>query len=298
MKQCPYCGLEIVDAATSCEHCGRQLETPSSPAPEPRDRSSHRHSTNQWLKIFALIAGVLVVGCAGIVAVVVIVTRGPGLLHFGPKGTITLVPDTALVQVVDPAKLEQDAQILTERARSMGSSITFRVTGSQIVGQGPASQINEELAKVSVTPGLLELVDFGAQPFDEGAQVETTIDHPSFPASGGKKWHTVLTNADFDMVAVQPASLANLYQIAFTLTPHGTQVLADFTTNNVGHYLGIVVDKRVISSPVIRSAILDGQGVIEGGFTAETAEAMAVTLRVKGPLPVPLKVVAISTPAP
>jgi preprotein translocase subunit SecD len=48
---------------------------------------------------------------------------------------------------------------------------------------------------------------------------------------------------------------------------------------------------------VIKNAITDGQGVIEGGFTSDTANALAVNLRY-GSLPVPVKVVESQTVGP
>ncbi len=76
--------------------------------------------------------------------------------------------------------------------------------------------------------------------------------------------------------------------ISFTLTAEGTKIFADFTTKNVGRYLGIVLDKVVVSSPVINSPITDGQAIIQGSFTAEEANALVAYLRTKGPLPLPL----------
>jgi preprotein translocase subunit SecD len=54
--------------------------------------------------------------------------------------------------------------------------------------------------------------------------------------------------------------------------------------------LGIVLDKTVISSPRVDSAITSGQGMISGNFTSESANALAVQLRY-GSLPIPVKVV-------
>jgi preprotein translocase subunit SecD len=74
------------------------------------------------------------------------------------------------------------------------------------------------------------------------------------------------------------------------LTPEGADIFAAHTAANVNKYLTIVLDKSVISSPVINSAIPDGQGIIQGSFTSESANSLAVQLRY-GSLPVPLKVV-------
>ncbi len=72
-----------------------------------------------------------------------------------------------------------------------------------------------------------------------------------------------MTGATLDTVAVQTSSVGQ-YEIAFTLKSNGTQVFSNYTTANVGKYLAIVLDKKVISVPVINSAITSGQGVIEG----------------------------------
>jgi preprotein translocase subunit SecD len=58
-----------------------------------------------------------------------------------------------------------------------------------------------------------------------------------------------------------------------------------------------VVDKRVISTPVINQPITSGSGVISGDFTYETANNLAIQLRY-GSLPIPLKVVEVRTVGP
>ncbi len=67
-------------------------------------------------------------------------------------------------------------------------------------------------------------------------------------------------------------------------------MFADYTGTHVQQYLAIVLDKKVISTPVINSQITGGQGVIEGSFTANSANTLAIQLRY-GSLPIPIKVV-------
>jgi preprotein translocase subunit SecD len=74
------------------------------------------------------------------------------------------------------------------------------------------------------------------------------------------------------------------------LTSEGADVFASHTAANTGKYLTIVLDKQVISSPVINEAIPGGQGSISGNFTSESANAFAIQLRY-GSLPIPLKIV-------
>jgi preprotein translocase subunit SecD len=58
-----------------------------------------------------------------------------------------------------------------------------------------------------------------------------------------------------------------------------------------------VLDKKVISIPVINSAITEGQGVIQGKFTQDEANTLAIQLRY-GSLPIPIKVMESRTVGP
>jgi len=72
-----------------------------------------------------------------------------------------------------------------------------------------------------------------------------------------------MTGADLKSVNVT-TDRTNNYQVAFELNSEGAQIFKDFTSQNVGKILAIVLDKRVISAPRINSAIPDGKGVITG----------------------------------
>jgi preprotein translocase subunit SecD len=106
-----------------------------------------------------------------------------------------------------------------------------------------------------------------------------------------------MTGAALDTVGVQPGSLGGSYQISFVLKSGASRVFAEYTSTHVNQYLAIVLDKKVISAPIIKSAITDGQGVIQGSFSNDSANALAVQLRY-GSLPVPVKVVESRTVGP
>jgi preprotein translocase subunit SecD len=112
---------------------------------------------------------------------------------------------------------------------------------------------------------------------------------PSALAITDQVFATVLTGAHLRTAAVQRAQQTGQFMIAFELNEEGGQIFADFTGRNIDKFASIVLDKEVISSPVIRSQIPDGQGVIEGDFTLEEAQQLVVQLRY-GSLPVPLRV--------
>lgn len=74
--------------------------------------------------------------------------------------------------------------------------------------------------------------------------------------------------------------------IEFSLTPEGGQKFAVLTGNNVGRRLGIVLDNKIQSAPSIKSQIQD-QGIIEGSFSPQEANDLALVLR-SGSLPASL----------
>ncbi len=73
------------------------------------------------------------------------------------------------------------------------------------------------------------------------------------------------------------------HSITFFLTASGSQKFGEATGANIGKRLAIVLDNRVQSAPGIRDRITE-QGVIEGSFTAEEANDLALVLRA-GALP-------------
>jgi preprotein translocase subunit SecD len=74
--------------------------------------------------------------------------------------------------------------------------------------------------------------------------------------------------------------------VHFELKPDGARKFGKLSGENVGRYLAIVLDNRVISAPRLESRITD-QGRISGGFTTETAGDLSLTLR-SGALPASL----------
>ena len=84
------------------------------------------------------------------------------------------------------------------------------------------------------------------------------------------------------------------YAISFVLKPDATDIFGEYTTTHQQQYLAIVLDKKVISAPMIQPPITDGQGQISGSFTQEEAQTLAVNLR-SGALPIPIKVVESRT---
>jgi len=105
-------------------------------------------------------------------------------------------------------------------------------------------------------------------------------------------YHTMMTGASLSSVNVEVSQQVGSsgYVIAFTLKSGATTMFSDYTGSHVGKILAIVLDKHIISAPSINSQIDKGTGIIEGNFTQDSANALAIQLRY-GSLPVPVKVV-------
>jgi len=77
----------------------------------------------------------------------------------------------------------------------------------------------------------------------------------------------------------------------------GGRRFAKLTTENVNKPFAIILDGKVLSAPNINEPIRGGTAQISGGFSVETANQLAISLR-SGALPVDLKVIEERTVGP
>lgn len=210
--------------------------------------------------------------------------------------------------------LEDTSKILENRANGLGvSEVLFQVAGEKyILGEFPGlTNTQDVIASVKQT-GLLEFVDTGDTAMPVGTEIvtdytgaiaaptatsEATAEATAAPeataAADGTVstvWHTVMTGVDIASVNVEANQSGGGFSVAFQLTDKGAKIFKDHTSANVGKILTIVLDKKVISTPQISTAITEGSGLITGNFTSESANNLAVTLRY-GRLAVPVEVV-------
>ncbi|WP_376789156.1 protein translocase subunit SecD [Thermoflexus sp.] len=234
---------------------------------------------------------------------------------------ILLEADVPPNQPVDRGNLEDTRRIIENRVNALGvSEPVVQIAGNRrIVVELPGVTNLEQAVNTIKQTGLLEFVDAGAAPIPEGTVIRTTLDvspTETVPLTGTptltltpaltetapitgtspvspteRVYPTVMTGRNLRSARPQLDQFRQP-EVAFTLDAEGTRLFAEYTSRNVGRYLCIVLDKKVISCPVIQEPIPQGQGVIRmgSGSTLADAEALAVTLRY-GALPVPLKIV-------
>jgi preprotein translocase subunit SecD len=212
------------------------------------------------------------------------------------------VPDC---NAIDPKDLDITRQILESRANALGvSEVIMQTAGNcRIVAEFPGVNNPEEVVASLQQTGLLEFVDMGTTPVAAGTiivtdygQNQTTPPAPNPDGTQPTVYHTVMTGAALDSVSTTTNQLGR-YQVSFVLKPDATKLFADYTRSHIQQVLAIVLDKRVISTPVIQGEIPDGQGVITGNFDQNSANALTIQLRY-GSLPVPVKVVESRTVGP
>jgi preprotein translocase subunit SecD len=236
---------------------------------------------------------------------------------------VLLEPDLPANTPVDAEAISVSRTIIENRTNALGvAENVIQVAGDRrIVGEFPGLEDSEAVLAILQKTGLLEFVEMGDEaaavgtiiatdfglateeaptpPASEATAAPTATPSETAPAEGtatpqaevppATVYHTVMTGSDLKTVEVGVDEFGN-YEIKFTLTEKGAQIFAEYTATHVGQILGITLDKEVISTPGIQSAIPEGAGRITGQFTAEEANALAIQLRY-GSLPVPLKIV-------
>jgi SecD/SecF fusion protein len=181
-------------------------------------------------------------------------TREPNITRSGDDRILVEVPG-----LQDPSQLKA---ILGKTAK-----MTFQLVDEQANPNATVAPIGDEI---------LPMMDENAA---KGAPVQKVVVRRRVLVSGDR-----LTDAgqSFDSQTGQPV-------VTFRFDSVGARQFADVTKENVGHRFAIVLDKQVVTAPVIISPILGGTGQITGSFSVQSANNMAILLRA-GALPAPLKI--------
>ncbi|MBR0553768.1 protein translocase subunit SecD [Stakelama marina] len=196
-------------------------------------------------------------------------------------------------------------EVVSRRINALGTRepTIVRQGNDRIVVQVPGLQNPKALKDLLGKTAKLEfkMVDENADP----AQVakgnapigDVVLPYPSAGQNIALKRSTLisgdmLTDArqEFSQQTGQPI-------VTMKFDAQGGRRFARATQENVGKRFAIIVDNVVISAPVINQQILGGSAMIEGGFTVDSANELAIALR-SGKLPIALNVIDQSTISP
>jgi len=213
-------------------------------------------------------------------------------------GTFTLSLTEQAMQSRRIAAVEQSIEVVRRRIDELGTrEPTIQRQGTdRILVQLPGVRDPERLKKLLGTTAKLTF-----RFVNEGAGVDRVpAGSEVLPSDDGTRSYVVRKRvivSGENLVDSQPTFDQGLPVVSFRFDSVGARKFGKATQENVGRLFAIVLDGKVISAPVIRSAILGGSGIITGGFTVQSANDLAVLLRA-GALPAPLIVLEERTVGP
>lgn len=249
-------------------------------------------------RITSLVAGIAVVGLiatAGATAQVATPTDPAGTPLATPAGApvveIVLEPRPGRGTVVDDALLDAVRQTLERRLALLGvEASTVEIRERRVVVALPEGAVDPEMLLPALSEvGLLELIDPQGRVLEVGTLVTTSLGPPPQGPGDGPVYETI---ADSTVVedAVESILSDGLLGARFRLGGDAANDLFAFTSANIGQPIAIVLDKRVVTSPIVQSPI--SNEVVVSGLTPAKVRALVVQLR-SVPLPVPLVVVGV-----
>jgi preprotein translocase subunit SecD len=269
---------------------------------------------------FTLIAVITLI----LIAIWIVLPNNPGIHIAGINRDIQTRLGLDLVggvQALLEADLPAESEVTQEAMSTATRIVENRVNGlgvaeavvqqagdRRIVVELPGETDPERALSTIRETGLLEFVDLSELSdseisallaANEKIQTDFGLSTPitsTLQADGSKIYKTVMTGAVLKTAQATRSSLGEI-QVAFELTPDGAELFKNYTRDHIGSVLAIVLDKQIVSAPVIQSEIPDGQGVISGSFDLEGANSLAIQLRY-GALPIPIKIQSSTTVGP
>jgi len=231
------------------------------------------------------------------------------MLRADPPQQIEGVEGAEETSELPEGSLEAIRKIVENRVNGMGvAEALVQTQGTRrIIVELPGIDDPDLAISTIKETGLLEFIDAGELFLPAGTEVQTSYRRESQDTgatdtitstgqiTGAEAispsiiFKTVFTGRDLKNANMIYNQQESQYQVAFEMRGDAAAAFEQYTSLHIGQVMAIVLDGRVISSPVIRSAIPGGSGVIEGDFTYSEARSLAVQLQY-GALPVPLTV--------
>ncbi len=145
------------------------------------------------------------------------------------------------------------------------------------------TDVKEAVTLIGATPTL----EFKLLKPDVIPSSEQTLPPESFEDTGLTGRFLSRAQLQFDQTSAEP-------QVLLQFNDEGQKLFSSITETNVNRVLAIFLDGEVISTPIIREPITNGQAVIFGQFTPEEARTLVRDLNY-GALPLPIELVSTQT---
>jgi preprotein translocase subunit SecD len=212
--------------------------------------------------------------------------------------------EAGMADAVDRA-MDVAREVIDRRINALGTlePTIIRQGANRIVVQVPGLQDPEALKSLLGRTARLEfrLVDLTATP-EQLAAGRAPVGSQVLPyaeGAGGRiaVQRRAIITGDRIVDAQQAFNEQGAPVVTIRFDGAGAQAFARVTQQNVGRPFAIILDNVVISAPNINEPILGGSAQISGGFTVQSANELAISLR-SGRLPVELNVVEERTVGP
>jgi hypothetical protein len=185
--------------------------------------------------------------------------------------------------LVTPTTLADASRLVDARLAAYGVAqrTVFSWELEWLVVGLPNRWATDDVLSLASAPGWVEFVPLpaGEREVAEGEAIPAGLD----PLFGME-----------EIVSVTPTRDA-LDQLAweFEFSPHGGQLLADWSAANIGAQLAIVVDGTILSAPTVRGRLDGGRMQLSGSQEPRRLEWL-VSLLAHGPLPLELEQPALT----
>jgi protein-export SecD/SecF family membrane protein len=215
-------------------------------------------------------AGILVLIVLAIAAAVIFATR-PIASELQKHLGLDLRGGVHLLYQASP--LTSGTPVTTDAMNSLRDNFEKRVNGLGVTEPTIQLEAGNRI--------LVELA--GINDPDKAVAVLGKIAKLEFKTEDGK---VVLTGADLKKAQAQIETSTNEPEVALTFNSAGAKTFAQVTAANVGKTIGIYLDDKLLTNPVVKEAIPSGNAVINGGYkTLQDAQNDALLLNA-GALPV------------
>ncbi|MGB9802704.1 MAG: protein translocase subunit SecD [Desulfofundulus sp.] len=232
----------------------------------------------KWNKIMMLVCIVVVVALATVAAVAPVCQKSPYLGKYLP-----LVKDITLgldlqggVHVVLEARDTPEAKVTPDTMKQLMAVIQRRIdqfgVAEPVIQQQGRNRLIVEIA--------------GRVDPEEAVRSMVKTAYLEFKTMDGK---TVVTGADLKDAIESKDPATGQIKVDLTFNAAGARKFADATRANVGKPIAIILDGRVLQTPVVQEPIPNGKAQITGYQSLEEAHNIAILLR-SGALPVKVEV--------
>jgi preprotein translocase subunit SecD len=215
-----------------------------------------------WLMVIILVA---------VAAGIFVYPKSFGATHEPWKLGLDLVGGAHLVYQVDLSKVDpanRDSVVAGLRDVIEKRVNLFGVSEPQVYSaqSGATTQLIVDLAGVkSVSEAIKQI---GETPLLQFADVDTN------PSSTQKYIPTNLTGEFITGAQLTFDQTTGAPQVSVTFNAQGTDIFAKMTQADIGKPIAIFLDGQLIEAPVVQTAITNGNALITGNFTVDSARLL------------------------